>query len=145
MVDILASGSTLIQVCDDPLEFLEQGGYRRRHNFECFDDGKHSYYSDVGGGKSDSTEGGDASIKNLYLRFRFICSNIVDGKWKPEEEQEISVFVKEFGCKLNISSYKVSTLMEYNPYVTMVWLVGFVMRVFRNLLYFYLFLRPELT
>ncbi|XP_021949454.1 rho guanine nucleotide exchange factor 26 isoform X2 [Folsomia candida] len=97
MVDILASGSTLIQVCDDPLEFLEQGGYRRRHNFECFDDGKHSYYSDVGGGKSDSTEGGDASIKNLYLRFRFICSNIVDGKWKPEEEQEISVFVKEFG------------------------------------------------
>lgn len=98
MLDICTSGSTLIQVVDDPLEHLEllPGSYR--HPLECFYGLQNSYYSDVYGENAEANRG-ENSIKNLYLRFRFICGNIVDGKWKPEEEQEVSVFVKEFGCK----------------------------------------------
>jgi neuronal guanine nucleotide exchange factor len=89
MVELLTSGSTVIEVSDDPADF---DPYHLSHGYYGAAD-DHSY-SDVYDHHQSQER---RNIGNLYLRLRVICSNIIDGKWKPEEEQEVSVFVKEFG------------------------------------------------
>ena len=95
MLDIVVSKSTLIEVCDGPVHSYNDLGYPEEYYGKPVDN---SYYSDVTG-SGRNCENDSESNTNLYLRLRIIRSNIVDGKWKPEEEQEVSVFLREFGCK----------------------------------------------
>jgi hypothetical protein len=108
MVDILASTKTLIEVGEESSEPPKPGDLYQ-YSSDSFYSGKcgltdpncttgnNAYYSDVGL-KTEEEDSG-IYVTNLYMRIRVICSNIVDGKWKPEEEQEVTILVKEFGCE----------------------------------------------
>lgn len=97
MVEIVASAASLIEVkdCaddDGPVaefgKFVGGGGSPKTDGV---------YYSDANDCWKD-TKDDEGHPWSSYFRVR-IYTNIVNGKWKPVEEQEVSLNVREFGCK----------------------------------------------
>lgn len=99
MVEIVASGTSLIEVKDLSSEEVAAsgevwkfgGGLQKTDNV---------YYSDTNEVWKDS-KNEEGQPWSSYFRVR-IYTNIVNGKWKPIEEQEVSLNVREFGCKLTL-------------------------------------------
>lgn len=99
MVEIVASAASLIEVKDSTEDDVSV-------NYSWkFGDGSGGgslktdgiYYSDANYCQKDTKED-EGQPWSTYCRVR-IYTNIVNGKWKPVEEQEVSLNVREFGCK----------------------------------------------
>lgn len=110
VLEIVASAASLIEVKDDDCNGDGSGDGVVKELWKFGRNGSnssggpsktdHVYYSDASDVRKDSKHYDDSEGQpwSSYFRVR-IYTNIVNGKWKPVEEQEVSLNIREFGCK----------------------------------------------